>query len=665
VSPAHVLAVYAEPLIAGRRVAVLAPEDPSLLDAILALGARLLYVYDPRPSVEAPKRGIDPRITIAPLRAGDLGVREGAFDLALVPDLGMLGDAEAALAYVRRLVGPTGVALVASRNREAGPAWTRAREGSPAPSYTEFYDLCALQFAEVRMAGVAAFAAYAIAEFAPEREPSIAFDASLVATPEPPEWFVAVAAQSSVAALEAYEIIQIPRDEIAVEAGTDPGELDALRLQIVAADQKRQEAEARAGEESLRAERSANELRSQHDELRKLRDKAQRVGKELEDERRARERIAIELGSARHNPELAQLRERTLALEAELIEARTQLATPRAAAIDPRVQQERDALAAEVVSLRAAVHQAQAANEDQKQRIVDRERELSSRASELVTRDRELATALAVRERELAAAIGRARELQGQLADATRREESAAANASSIEAAQERIAKAETMAVRYRQELEAIASTHEHDVASLEAALRTAGEELRQARIELVRRERMIRELVAQVEEGGLPLPVPTRVVEPPPELLQELELARRELATLVTEIRRRDRLVDETRTALEVARRDVEIERARTESLARDAARREAALQTASWRIAELEKLGADAEPVGDADEQRVAVNAELDALRRALTQAQDRIEQLERELGTAPSDDVRARLQQQEALIAQLSAELSQRHG
>ncbi|MBI2390808.1 MAG: hypothetical protein HYV09_14555 [Deltaproteobacteria bacterium] len=633
-SPAHVLAVYAEPLVAGRRVAILAPEDASLVEAVLALGARLLYVYDPRPSVDGPRRGADPRVTVAPLRAGDLGVREGAFDLALIPDLSLLGDAEAALAYVRRLVGGNGVALIGCRNREAGAPWTRAPEGAPSPSYTEFYDLCALQFAEVRMAGVAPFAAYAIAEFAPEREPTIAFDASLVAQPDPPEWFVAIAAQSSTHVLEAYEIIQLPRESVAVEATTDPGELDALRAQVGAADQRRQEAEARAGEDALRAERLSNELRAQHEEVRKLRDRTARLTKELDDERRAHHRASTDLEAARANPELSQLRERTLALEAELIEARTQLATPRAAPNEARLQQERESLAAEVTSVRQALEQARTNAEQLRQRVMERERELAA--------SRAQSSALEARLAEQVAVVDRG-----------------ARDAEAARVLAERATQAETTAARASEELVALQVTHEHDVASLEAALRSTGEDLRQAKIELARRERMVRELVAQVEEaGGGQLPVPIQVIAPPPELLQELDLARRELATLVAEIRRRDRALEEARSAFEAARAEVESERARTEALARDAARREAALQTASWRIAELERLGAD----GGEEPGRGEAAAELDALRRALAQEHAKVESLERALSTTPGDDLRTRLQQQEALIAQLSTELAQ---
>lgn len=644
-TPAQVLAVHAEPLVAGRRVALLAPEDPALVDALLGLGARLLYVYDPRPGVEGGRRS-DPRVTVAPLRAGDLGVREGAFDLALVPDLGLLGDAEASLAYVRRLVGSGGCALVATRNDAAKRTWLAPErgtepEGGKGPGYTEFYDLCALQFAEVRMAGVAPFAAYAIAEFAPEREPVIAFDASLVAAPETPEWFLAIASQSAGSALEAYQIVQVPRADLASAAPESEATVSAaadgdLRAQLANLEQKRTEAEARAGEEVLRGERLTNELRTQGEELRKLRERSAQQARELEDERRARERLFAELEAAKRDPERARLDERVLALEAELIEARTQLATPRAAPAETRLREERDALAQEVATLRASLQQTKGSLEDLRHRLGERERELHA---------------------TLARAKGLEDRLAEQLAEAARHDEARAAATAAVQRAQQ----LEVVAQRLDAELAALQATHEQDVAQLEAALRLAGEELRAAKHELARRERMIRELVAQVETPDLPMQ--HAGAEPPLALVAELELARRELGALVEEVKRRERALEEVRLTAEEHRRALESERAKNESLARDAARREAALQTAAWRITELEKLGESALPSSG----NPALDAELDALRRALTQEHARVEELERRLAV-PTDAaelarVKSRLQEQETLIEQLSAQLAAR--
>src|SRR3954469_5776579 len=212
-TPGGVLAVYAEPLVVGRRVALVGIGDESLVEMLQSLGARLLYVYDPRANV-APSKSDGGRGTIMPLRSGELGVREGAFDVAIVPDLALLGDHEAALALVRRLVGNNGVAIIASRNPECETAWLPADESAEPLSYPAFYEVCSLQFADVRMLGAAPFAGYAVAEFAPEREPEIAFDASLVSDPEPTEWFIAVVGQGETEGLEAYEVVQVPTSSV-------------------------------------------------------------------------------------------------------------------------------------------------------------------------------------------------------------------------------------------------------------------------------------------------------------------------------------------------------------------------------------------------------------------------------------------------------------------
>src|SRR5262249_4201883 len=146
------------------------------------------------------------------------------------------------------------------------------------------------------------------------------------------------------------------------------------------------EAEARAGEEALRTERALAEARAHADEARKLRDKAARVTKELEDDRRAKQQLEADLATARKNPELAQLRERTLELEAALIEARTQLATPRVPQIDPRLREERDALTGEVAKLR--------------HRLAEREKELDAIVGRGQALEEQLAEHLAQATRE-------------------------------------------------------------------------------------------------------------------------------------------------------------------------------------------------------------------------------------------------------------------------
>jgi len=632
-TPAHVLAVFAEPLVSGRKCALVGVDDGSVGELLSRLGARLLHHYDPRVEPATTRR--EPtRVPVFPFRAGDLGARDHAFDVVIAPDLAALGEPEAALAQIRRLLGVDGVALIACRNEDVRTPWTHAPDSiAKPPSYGEFYDLCTLQFGEVRMLGAAPFAAYAVAEFAPEDEPQVAFDASLVDAPDAPEWFVAIASQSPVTDLEAYEVLQIPRNAVYTQSTG----------QSAVIEQKLKEAEARAGEEYVRAERLATDLRRESEESRKLRERTARLAKDVEEKQKL-----DETALAKNKAEQNTLQARIVELEAQLIEARTQLATPRTVATDvSKVQQERDRFAAEVANLRQSAQQLTAARDEAARRLQDRERELE-------------------------ASLMRAKMLEDRLAEELAQSSvSAQEETETIAKLTERAALAEALATRLGAELSSIQATIEEDVQTLERALRDRGEELRAAKIELVRRERLVRELVGQIEDsqrGEVAIQTPVAAVRP--EVLEQLDLARRELAGLVEEIRLRDRAIEEARVSLAKAQTALESERAKTETLARDAARREAALQTASWRIAELEKLSVGPEPTaGETNhEDRKRLESELDALRRALAQEHARSQELARRLEVSGGDAAEltralARLSEREALIAQLSAELAAR--
>jgi hypothetical protein len=640
VTPADVLAVYAEPLVVDRRVALVGAGDEPLVETILQLGARILYVYDPRPDV-APARGLsDGRVSVLSLRAGDIGVRDGAFDVAIVPDLSVLGDREEALGLVRRLVGTNGVALVASRNPEAAGAWLPAPEGGTPPSYNDLYDVCALQFSEVRMIGAAPFAGYAVAEFAPEGEPAIAFDASLVLEPDAPEWFVAVVSQRAPAsrsdALEAFEVVQVPTSD--VHAGRTGDAAPGVRAQLAATEQKLREAEARAGDQSLRAERLTNDLRASSDEARKLREKLAKIDKVEKSDKEVE----------RAEP----LRARIAELEKELIEARTALATPRTSSDEiQRLQLDRERMAQETTQLR--------------DRVAVADRIVQPLRNEVEVLQRKLVD----RERELEASLSRAQRLEDRLEEQLVESTSRAADEGVMRASREE-------AARSQAELASLQQTHQEDVGVLEGALRARGEELRAARQELAHRERLVRELVGQLEEAQSMSAGATGVVVQRIETAGddrtrvELERAHAELALLVEEVRRRDAALTEIRPLAEVAARELEAERGKNAELARDAAKREAELQTAAWRIAELEQNAGSRAPNGGGgggDDARRKLESELDALRRALAQEHEKTEQLQRRIesmaGGSGDDLQRAleRLSEREALIAQLSAEIA----
>src|SRR5690348_16643055 len=98
--PSIALAPFVEALVVGRRVAVLGDATLGLADALLARGARLVHAYDPDPARvaeaiarKAPAFGSPAagkpaaRGVVHALLGDDLGVRDGAFDAVVIPDL--------------------------------------------------------------------------------------------------------------------------------------------------------------------------------------------------------------------------------------------------------------------------------------------------------------------------------------------------------------------------------------------------------------------------------------------------------------------------------------------------------------------------------------------------------------------------------------------------
>ena len=106
VNLAHALCVYAEPLAARRRVVVIGDSSLRLDARLVALGARTVHVYDPDPArARAHAQSVARGVVVRELPAGELDVREGAFDLAIVPDIAALEDRRERFSLrVRRLV---------------------------------------------------------------------------------------------------------------------------------------------------------------------------------------------------------------------------------------------------------------------------------------------------------------------------------------------------------------------------------------------------------------------------------------------------------------------------------------------------------------------------------------------------------------------------------
>jgi hypothetical protein len=165
--------------------------------------------------------------------------------------------------------------------------------------------------------------------------------------------------------------------------------------------------------------------------------------------------------------------------------------------------------------------------------------------------------------------------------------------------------------------------------ARLEEALRERAQAVQSLEAELVRRDRMVRELVETLDEAAAAVAAPSATaVDGRQEDLEEIA-------------RLRDRL-------------DV---------LSLDLARREADAQAAGWSIAELERrLAQAAQPSNDPGLERQLAGAldELDALRRALVQEH------EARLKAESGDELaraRAEIQRQSVLLEQMARDLESR--
>ncbi len=234
--PAAALGAYAAALFRSRRVGVLGDATSPLAERLVAKGARLVHVYDPDPgrlAVAAAKRAADgagrAQRPVLALFGDDLGVRDGAFDVLLVPDLSLFDDPQEIIRRTRKLVSPSGVCIIASPNPDAKRfLLAPAGSASNALGYYELYDAVSLQFPDVKMLGQAPFVGYSIVDFS-ESDPDVSVDTSLLDEPETPEWYVAVSSDRRVS-LDAYSLVELPLAAVRVAAAPseDHPTLDAI-----------------------------------------------------------------------------------------------------------------------------------------------------------------------------------------------------------------------------------------------------------------------------------------------------------------------------------------------------------------------------------------------------------------------------------------------------
>jgi predicted nucleic acid-binding Zn-ribbon protein len=672
--PSMVLSAYLDPLVRGRRVAVLGDATIGLAERLLQRGARLVHAYDP----EAPRvaemlartgTGRQHHPTYA-VFDGDLGVRDGAFDTLVIPDLSLFKDPAEILRRARRLTAAGGAAVVASPNPDAARALLGLGAArAPAPGYYALYDLVSLQFKHVRMIGQAPFVGYTVADFAPNGEPDVSVDTSLLDGTEEPEWFIALAGERPVR-LDPFAVIEIPfadfpaassgvsldalsevegraarlgteltelrarqlRDRADAGTRADTANVTAARLAEVEAELKAKEArlaevvpelaakearlrdvEARAGDAHVRAERFSHQIRDMEEELRNQRDRGTRLTKQLDDEKRARTKVELELGMIRNKPEIAGARDRLDSATAELEAARARIAElealPKAASPDPALAQRIEELEAAVAGARRESARASGERDAARKRAQESERSLE----EAQRARREAATKLAELGAELAA-LGRGRAASEERAGRLEREKRALEEQRAALDARRQVLEARIVELEQRTiDLEKLHAELEPrdlgdaaaaEIAALEAALRERGHVIAALQAELRESERVGKELV---DELGAPFDAPGG--EHAPGGAQGAGGG------------------GEAGGGLESGSDGPNGLRQQLDALARSAAVSEADLRAAGWKIAQLERELAEARDATaspatrhlELEQALVAARAEIASMRRA----------------------------------------------
>lgn len=254
------LAAHAETLVDRARVLVVGDAESELVGRLVELGAQSVHVYDPDPRrAQEASRAAPIGVLVRSLRGG-LDVRDGMFDVAIVPDLGAVPDPSPLVVELRRVVHADGAVLAVARAHMPRPTPFFPEIGDASVAYDELYDLFALAFDHVTMTGIVPFEGIVFAELGAPDEPSISVDTSL--SPEPSPDVFLVLASSSALALDPYAIVQVPAlataselagaaeldDAAELDEASTPAEAEPARIGEVDADV------ARAAEATARLE---------------------------------------------------------------------------------------------------------------------------------------------------------------------------------------------------------------------------------------------------------------------------------------------------------------------------------------------------------------------------------------------------------------------------
>lgn len=377
--PSIALAAYVEPLAEGRRVLVFGDATADLAARLLERGARLVHLYDPDPAraAQGAAKSASRQITYAPLNEGDLALRDGAFDVAIVEDVTELGNVGELLRRVKRALSARGAAFVCCPSPDVNVGLLGATHRSRvAIDYYSLYDAVSAEFEHVRMLGQTPFVGYAIVDFAPDGEPLPTLDNGFVpGGAEEPEWFVALGSRRAIV-LDEFSIVQLPfRSTLAAAGGTATDEL------VVA---------ARAAERKARERAQA--LEAENKRLSRLRGVTPPRGDAVELERMRRE-------LKRRDEWIASLEARALAadtradeVQSELEETQARLETLREAQVAEAAEAEAKKAAAEANEASQDVERRnlQAELEQRAVRTAELEQDVAALRVDLEHRDRRI-----------------------------------------------------------------------------------------------------------------------------------------------------------------------------------------------------------------------------------------------------------------------------------
>jgi SAM-dependent methyltransferase len=407
-----VLGVYGEDLAHGARTAVFGSATLGVAEELALRGARLVHVYDIDAArvAEANARSHDRSIFYASLpEGGDIGVRDGAFDFVLVPDLSLFDDPASIIALVRRVVSPLGAALIASPNTDAKAPLLPVADPRKALGYYELYEAIAAHFHAVRMIGQAPFVGYAVAELSVE-DPEPTIDSSLAESEgKEPDWFLALASDRNLR-LDPFALIELPvqhfstaafraADEDAAlvpppESGpTPPGSgtvlINILEAEREAALESLRQAEQATQAERFRADRVVQELAAAREEVDLLRERCRALDERAsEGETRCTalesrlEQAESRLEKARNDPEIGALRER---LESRLEQARND---PEIGALRERLRASEERLGGWEATARAASAEHESEVAKLETQLRDRGREIQELRAEVDRREK-------------------------------------------------------------------------------------------------------------------------------------------------------------------------------------------------------------------------------------------------------------------------------------